>query len=265
MYATTLAETPAGIFARLVQLPGVAEGDDARGRTLYIWSLEKLQSRLLLMKDAYEAWMQDPDAYVQDPMVDPWAEYGPAEIAELRDDHHASLTAVLESLSYTQAELQKAQAELRATRRMCKSEMNEVATALQESRAQCEKLQEDNTSLAVDLGRARESLELVSMGQDPSWLRDGTDSQASSEVPCSSNTRFAWSPATRVQRNTASAYSSSHQASPNSPMRLSEQAPFDVDEATSEGLEQAVLLMKANRLRTIRRSLHSMTTHRIMQ
>lgn len=83
--------------------PGSAKEGLASSNTilLTVWTLEKFHGRLPLMRDAHQSMMEDPDRFSLDPILDPWAEHGPAELHDLRDRQRQALAAALKAQRQT--------------------------------------------------------------------------------------------------------------------------------------------------------------------
>jgi len=86
------------------------ETESASVEVLHTWSFPKFTARLQSMQDAHEAWTQDSENFELDPMLDPWSEYGPVEIAQLQKDQE-------EILSDTHNELRRVRRENSGTLR----------------------------------------------------------------------------------------------------------------------------------------------------
>jgi len=67
------------------------EPEEAQFDLLHIWTFAKFSERLQLMHDIRGAKASNPDQFVVDELGDPWSEFGPSEIASIRQAHRERL------------------------------------------------------------------------------------------------------------------------------------------------------------------------------
>ena len=59
---------------------------------LFVWSVEKFEARLRMMRDAYDHWSEDPSNFsLGYGLMDPWSELGPVEVDLWESRHRAAL------------------------------------------------------------------------------------------------------------------------------------------------------------------------------
>ena len=59
---------------------------------LYNWTFSKFMSRLNLMHDMHATFVEDPDNFELDPLIDPWNDGEPGEMRELVLAHAQELS-----------------------------------------------------------------------------------------------------------------------------------------------------------------------------
>jgi len=82
--------------------------NDSAPELLSTWAWTKFLSRLEMMHEVRESWLADPDNFLLDPAKDPWAEYGPSEIEQLREDHARRIQELRERAQNREEEIREA-------------------------------------------------------------------------------------------------------------------------------------------------------------
>eukprot|EP00929_Paragymnodinium_shiwhaense_P067785 TRINITY_DN34083_c0_g1_i1.p1 TRINITY_DN34083_c0_g1~~TRINITY_DN34083_c0_g1_i1.p1 ORF type:complete len:1357 (-),score=345.87 TRINITY_DN34083_c0_g1_i1:52-4122(-) len=100
-------------------------GARADSVALYLWTYQKFEARLQMMRTAYEEWFEDPSSFSL-PAFDPWSEHSPGEIKELEEGHQRQLCSALEDLQSRNSEISR----LRDDREMLEKEVSRLRAQL---------------------------------------------------------------------------------------------------------------------------------------
>lgn len=79
-------------FAKVLQkMDSFAHHTDDDMQEISIWPWKRFMDRLVLMRDLFDSWAQDPSHFTIDSELDPWKDTGPAECYMLLEKGHVAL------------------------------------------------------------------------------------------------------------------------------------------------------------------------------
>lgn len=106
-------------LAKILKGPGEEEMAKGTFKLMYTWTWSKFMSRLDLMRSLRQDHEDDPGGFKLDPHNDPWAEYGPGELDEIKNRHREELEELHEVRNI---EVDSLRMELEAVRQQLQAE-----------------------------------------------------------------------------------------------------------------------------------------------